>query len=778
MIIYDCDYTAMDDKTVVRLYCIDGEEERIILDDSHQPYIYAIPLVPDARERIEDLVKVSREKVVQAQSVVGAKRIVDGKETAVLQIFFRYPFDVPELRDDIRQYADIYEYDIPFIRRYLLDSGIPLLVPVAIKTEVRDGNEYLVSVSADGSREPPLKAISLDIETYKRGGSMPSAKDDPIIMVSTADGTEAKVFSWKECEGACAYADEKGMLEAVFAYLDESKARIVMTYNGDNFDLPYIKKRCEVLGVSHPFATHMRIKNRGQSASAEIPGLIHMDLYPIVRKNVNLPRYTLEVVYKEYLGKDKSDIPGAKIWKYWEDASLLSTLATYSMEDAVATYEIGEQLLPLSYELAKIVNQKLFDVGRASSSALVEWLLMGRCVAAGELIPNTPSSSDLRQRFGDTYEGAYVVEPVKGVHDHIFYFDFRSLYPSIIISHNVDTKTIDCKCCRDNVAPTGHWFCRNIKGFIPPILEELLSERYRIKKEMKEATGLMKQSLFGQQWALKILANSFYGYLGYPRSRWYSKESAESITAWGRQYIGDVIEEAGHEGYLVVYGDTDSLFVSSSEKDEGKARAFLMHVNETLPKTMELEMEGYFRRGVFVTKKKYALIDEEGVITTKGLEVVRRDWTGIAKKTQQRVLEKILLDGDVEGAKALVQQVTRDIKENNVPVKDLVIDTQLTMGLNQYKTEGPHVAIARLLKDRGEDIKMGSIISYLVLKGSGRIRDKAIPAADYNGETIDADYYIQNQVLPAVGRILEPLGYTKEDLEYHKTRQSSLEGWF
>lgn len=88
------------------------------------------------------------------------------------------------------------------------------------------------------------------------------------------------------------------------------------------------------------------------------------------------------------------------------------------------------------------------------------------------------------------------------------------------------------------------------------------------------------------------------------------------------------------------------------------------------------------------------------------------------------------------------------------------------------------MAIAKKLKKRGEDIKMGSIISYLVLKGSGRIRDKAIPASDYNGETIDADYYIKNQVLPAVGRILEPLGYTKDDLEYQKTTQSSLEGWF
>jgi DNA polymerase I len=157
---------------------------------------------------------------------------------------------------------------------------------------------------------------------------------------------------------------------------------------------------------------------------------------------------------------------------------------------------------------------------------------------------------------------------------------------------------------------------------------------------------------------------------------------------------------------------------------------------------------------------------------------VRRDWTGIAKKTQRTVLEKILRDADIAGAIEHVQQVTRDLKENRVPIEDLVIDTQLTMALSQYKAIGPHVQVAKRLKERGEDVRVGTIISYLVLKGQGRIRDKVIPVDEYNGEEIDANYYIQNQVIPSVARIMQPLGYSKDDLEYQKTRQSSLEGWF
>jgi len=779
MIIYDCDYVAMNDKTIVRLFIKDGENCKTIYDDSHTPYIYAIPTVDGAEALIEGLVKVNKETVAKVKGIEKVERVMGRERVECLKIYFHYPFHVPELRDDISRYADIYEYDILYIRRYLMDKGLPLLTPLEIVTEDRDGWEYLVSFKEMDGPSEELGVLSLDIETYCKGpGRMPDAKVDPIIMVSAADEDGAHVFTWQECGGSKIYEDEKAMLQAFFEFMDKTSPQIVVTYNGDNFDLPYIRKRCEVLAVSHRFANDMKIKGRGSNNSAEIPGIVHIDLFPIVKKTVNLSRYKLEVVYKEYMGKEKSDIDGAEIWRYWEDPCLRDELACYSKEDAIATFEIGQQFVPLETEMTKIVNQRTFDVSRASSSLLVEMLLMKRCLDNGEIIPNPPGSSELSKRYGDTYEGAYVVEPIKGIHNNIFYFDFRSLYPSIIIGHNVDVSTLDCECCQENVSPTGHWFCKRDKGFIPQILEGLLKERIRIKSKMKGASGLEHSSLYSQQWALKILANSFSGYLGYPRSRWYSKESAESITAWGRQYINDVIDKAKSWGLEVVYGDTDSLFVRSKTMDKDRALEFLEYVNKSLPESMELEMEGFYKRGVFVTKKKYALIDDDGKITTKGLEVVRRDWTGIAKKTQRKVLEMLLEKGDIKGAIEHVQGVTRSIKENKVPIEDLIIDTQLTMGLSQYKSIGPHVQVAKILKERGEDIKMGTIISFIVLKGSGRIRDRVIPASDYKEEKIDTEYYVKNQVIPAVARILKPLGYGEDDLEYQKTAQSNLDKWF
>jgi DNA polymerase I len=283
-----------------------------------------------------------------------------------------------------------------------------------------------------------------------------------------------------------------------------------------------------------------------------------------------------------------------------------------------------------------------------------------------------------------------------------------------------------------------------------------------------------------QQWALKILANSFYGYMGYPRARWYSLECAESTTAWGRMYLKQIIDMAKKEDLKVIYGDTDSVFIKMKDANIEKALTFLETVNKSLPESMELEFEGFYPRGLFVTKKKYGLLDDKGTFITKGLEIVRRDWADIAKKTQQEVLEIILREGDPQKAAQVVEEVTHALKERTVNLEDLVIYTRLTMPLSQYKQIGPHVQIAKNMKQRGEDVGVGSTIAYIVKEGKGLIRDRVVPYEEGESQDIlyDADYYIENQVIPAVMRIMSAFGLRKEDLVYQKTEQMSLEKWF
>ncbi|MDP3035098.1 MAG: DNA polymerase domain-containing protein [Methanobacteriaceae archaeon] len=211
-----------------------------------------------------------------------------------------------------------------------------------------------------------------------------------------------------------------------------------------------------------------------------------------------------------------------------------------------------------------------------------------------------------------------------------------------------------------------------------------------------------------------------------------------------------------------------------SQKDK-----FLEFINQDLPEGMELEYEGFYKRGFFVTKKRYALIENEKIVA-KGLELVRRDWAPIAKDTQQDILMAILKDGSPEKAREIIKNVIIDIKSGEVAMKDMVIHTQITKKLSDYKQIGPHVVAAQRSIAKGRKIERGSIIRYVIVKGKSPISKRAFPIEDTEKMEYDPEYYLKNQVLPAVSRIMDSLGYSSEKLAElaQKEKQSSLDAFF
>ena len=195
-----------------------------------------------------------------------------------------------------------------------------------------------------------------------------------------------------------------------------------------------------------------------------------------------------------------------------------------------------------------------------------------------------------------------------------------------------------------------------------------------------------------------------------------------------------------------------------------QAEKFLKHINEYLPESMELEYEGFYRRGFFVSKKRYAVI-ENGDIIAKGLELVRRDWAPIVKKTQERVLKFILEEGDSNKALKEIKTILKEIKKGKIDKKDLIIHTQLTKAIDKYKQVGPHVVAARILQKNGTTITNGTIIRYIIVKGKGSISQRAIPYEYCEPYDYDPEYYINNQLIPAIERIMYSFGYTEKDLQ-------------
>lgn len=209
---------------------------------------------------------------------------------------------------------------------------------------------------------------------------------------------------------------------------------------------------------------------------------------------------------------------------------------------------------------------------------------------------------------------------------------------------------------------------------------------------------------------------------------------------------------------------------------EAKAFKFLDEINRNLPEAMELEFEGFFQRGFFVTKKRYALIEDDKIVV-KGLELVRRDWAPVAKKTQEKVLTAILKDGSPKKAAVIIKTVVDDLKNGRISLDDLVIHTQLTKNPNDYTQKAPHVIAAKKALKKGLKVGPGSIIRYVVVRGREPINERAVPIEGVDISKYDPSYYINNQVLPAISRIFDALGYSKEDLLYNE-KQSNLDAYF
>lgn len=228
---------------------------------------------------------------------------------------------------------------------------------------------------------------------------------------------------------------------------------------------------------------------------------------------------------------------------------------------------------------------------------------------------------------------------------------------------------------------------------------------------------------------------------------------------------------------LILQEDEKQIEIEKEIKSQ--AQKFINYINSNLPESMELEYEGFYRRGFFVSKKRYAVI-EDGEIIAKGLELVRRDWAPIVKKTQEEVLMAILREGNADKAIEAVKKVLKKIKSGNVTPKDLRIHTQITKKLSDYKQIGPHVVAAKRLEEHGIAVSKGTIVQYIIVKGKGNISQRAVPYEYIEGYEYDKDYYIHNQLIPAISRIMNSLGYSKKDLEDLAAgeKQQSLDAFF
>lgn len=740
MVLLDVGYGGTDDVHII-LHRRGGP----LIDNQFLPYIYLIP---------KKKTKVVAEGIVKIEEV--EKRDLKGPIKA-LKIFFKHPKYVVMARDNLKELGDIREMDIPLVRRYMIDRGLKPLFEVTPDFKL-------------GKKEvDDLKVLAFDIETLSETGM--DIGNNPVIMISMWGEGFKKVISWGKSgvKGMTVVADEAELIREFLKTVEEFAPEVVVSYNGDGFDWPSLNGRAKTLGVNFKLnGKRIYTVKRGRERPTKLNGMINVDLYQFIR-NILSPymqseTLRLNAVASELIGKEKVKIGGAKgIDEAWKNDPAL--LYEYSLQDSKITYELAQEVLPMIYVLSKIVGQNIFDVARMTPGQIVEWLLAKESFEEGMIVPNRPKHQESLDRRRLTYEGAFVKEPIKGLHSPVAVCDFRSLYPTIIMAHNISPDTINCKHteCKKNVSPDGDWFCKKKEGFIPKRLRQIFEARMKLKKKARTMPKGQKQKIVDtEQKALKLILNSFYGYLGYANARWYNLESARAIASWGRDYIIKIMKDASMADFTVVYGDTDSIMITStSDSFEDDVKKFLGEINKGLPDPMELELEDFFVRGLFVTKKRYGLLSKEGNLVVKGLEKVRRDWSKVAREAQGIVL-RLVLENKVDAAKAYVKKLVTKIRGKEIPMEKLVIKTQLTKRIENYNQVAPHVKVAKDLQQMGTNVFPGMIVEYIVTPGKGTISGRSKPAS--MAKEYDADYYIENQMMPAVMRVLDAVGTDEKEL--------------
>jgi DNA polymerase I len=764
----DVDYITEHGRAVIRLWCKDEKGVFVAYDRNFQPYFYVLGC---SRDEVLNVKVKTKDEIITPLKVEEIEAKSLGKPVKALKVYTRHPQHVPKLREEIKKFADVREADIPFAYRYLIDKDLACMDGVLIDATPRGEGVVRVYEVKDIKRcemdgFPDLKVLAFDCEMLAQ--FMPDPEKDPIIAIAVKCGDFEEVL----------HGDEKEIIRRFVNLIKELDPDVIVGYNQDSFDWPYLKKRAERYGIKLDIGRdRSEISFRG--GRPKIAGRLDVDLYDIALKMPDVKIKTLKNV-AEYLGaKLEEDIGGKDIYKCWVRGEI-DKILKHAKNDVLATYSIAEELLPMHYELSRMIKLPLDDITRMGRGKQVDYFLLSEARRIGEIAPNPPE-------IEESYEGAFVLEPKRGLHENVVSLDFMSMYPSIMIAYNISPDTLVKGKCDDcyRAPEVGHYFKKSPDGFFKRILKMLIEKRREMKKKMKELDPNSQEYrlLDIKQQTLKILTNSFYGYTGWNVARWYCRECAEATTAWGRYFIKRAAKIAESMGFEVLYGDTDSLFVKKDKLDlanlKNEVEKLIEVISRELP--IQLEIDEFYKAIFFVEKKRYAGLTQDGRIIVKGLEVRRGDWCELAKKIQKEVIEIILKEKNPKKALEFVKRVIEEIKESKIPLEDYVIYKGLTKRPDKYESKQAHVKAALRAMEMGIVYPIGTKVGFIIVRGAGNVSDRAYPIdliEEFDGENlyirqpsgiivkkIDKDYYIDHQVVPSVLRILERFGYTEANIK-------------
>lgn len=684
----------------------------------------------------------------------------------------------------------------------------------------------------------PLRILSFDIECAAKPGRFPDPTLDPVIQIAnyvSVHGQEKPIINNIFVLNTCTpilgvdvrcFRTEKELLAAWSEFVRLTDPDILTGYNIVNFDFGYLCDRAAALGLTgFNFFTRVNEKrvsvkdttfSSAQTGTREskewsIEGRIVFDMYQVIQRDYKLSSYTLNNVSSHFLKQQKEDVHHSMITVLHESehADDRRRLAVYCCKDAYLPQKLMDSLMSLTnyVEMARVTGVPFTYLLTRGQGIKVTSQILRKAKEMNLLLPTTKTHVE-----STGYKGATVIDPYTGFYDTpIFTLDFMSLYPSIMQAHNLcyttliepGTPTTLIKDVDYEVTPTGDRFIKSDKkrGILPLILDALLGARRNAKKlmaEAHEAGDKFKEQVYNaRQLALKVSANSVYGFTGQATGPMACVAISASVTSYGREMIvktREVVEShyTIANGYptdaKVIYGDTDSVMVCAGVATVAEAIRIGLEaaqlVTKCFPFPIKLEFEKVYYPWLLMAKKKYAGLFWTNANTfdkmdCKGIESVRRDNCGIARHVVATSLRKILIDKNIPAAIDFCKGVICDILMNRIDLSLLIITKAFSRSEDAYKNPQPHIILAKKmrLRDAATAPSVGDRIPYVVVKGdkNSKVTERAEDPLYVleNDVPIDSDYYIDQLISPLV-RIFTPIMENPESVFRYGDHTKSL----
>jgi DNA polymerase-2 len=718
-------------------------------------------------------------------------QLTDFNRRPVLGLYCRHHRQLLKLEKILKEQGiTVYEADIRPPERFLMERFITAPVyfsgqagskgPVLLETQLKPAATY----------RPPLKLVSLDIETTRHGElysiALEGCGQRQVYMLGPPNRPDGELdFTLEYC------ASRRMLLERLNQWLAQHDPDAIIGWNLVQFDLRVLQEHAEQLGTPLRFGrdgSTLEWREHGFQQNhffAAAAGRLIIDGIEALRSATwNFPSFSLEAVAQTLLGEGKAignpyDRMAEIERRFAEDKP---ALATYNLKDCELVTRIFAHTELLSFLLERATVTGLPADRNGGSVAAFSHLYLPHMHRLGYVAPN------LGDMPGEPSPGGFVMDSQAGLYDSVLVLDYKSLYPSIMRTFLIDPVGLVEGLAHPDDADSvpgfrGARFSRK-KHSLPAIVAQIWQGREAAKREHNKPLSQ----------ALKIIMNALYGVLGSTGCRFFDARLASSITMRGHEIMHRTRELIEAEGYQVIYGDTDSTFVwLRHAHDEADAaaigRSLVQHVNDWwrlhlqqhfgLENALELEYETHYKRFLmpnvrgadFGSKKRYAGLVEQAdgsaQMVYKGLETVRSDWTPLAQQFQQELYRRIFL-------RQPYQDYVRDYVErtlNGALDAQLVYRKRLRRPLDAYERNvPPHVRAARMADEfnqaQGRPLQYqdgGSISYVMTLAGPEPLENRR--------SAIDYEHYVTRQLQPVADAILP---FLQDDFTALITRQQGL----